>query len=108
MRDYIHVVDLAKGHLKALEALEGKPQIFSVNLGTGRGYSVLEMIKAFEKSSGKEIPYEIVNRRPGDIDACYADAGLASKKLGWKAELELSEMCEDAWRWQLNNPNGYK
>ena len=108
VRDYIHVVDLAKGHLKALEALEGKPQIFSVNLGTGRGYSVLEMIKAFEKSSGKEIPYEIVNRRPGDIDACYADAGLASKKLGWKAELELSEMCEDAWRWQLNNPNGYK
>jgi len=108
VRDYIHVVDLAKGHLKALEALEGKPQIFSVNLGTGRGYSVLEMIKAFEKASGKEIPYEIVNRRPGDIDACYADAGLASKKLGWKAELELSEMCEDAWRWQLNNPNGYK
>ena len=108
VRDYIHVVDLAKGHLQALHALEKKPQIFNINLGTGRGYSVLEMVKAFEKSSGKKISYEIVDRRPGDIDACYADPSLASEKLGWKAELELSEMCEDAWRWQLNNPNGYK
>lgn len=108
VRDYIHVVDLARGHLKALQALEEHPQIFQINIGTGRGYSVLEMIKAFEKSSGKKIPFQIVSNRPGDISSCYADPTLAMEKLGWKAQHDLNEMCEDAWRWQVNNPNGYK
>jgi len=107
VRDYIHVVDLAKGHVKALQALENKPQILTVNLGTGNGYSVLDMIKAFEKASGKEVPYHIVGRRPGDIATCYADPTYAEKKLGWKAEHELDEMCEDTWRWQSQNPDGY-
>ena len=107
VRDYIHVVDLAKGHVKALEALENKPQIIIVNLGTGNGYSVLDMIKAFEKFSGKNIPYQIVDRRPGDIATCYADPTYAKEKLDWKAEYELDEMCEDAWRWQSQNPDGY-
>ncbi len=107
VRDYIHVVDLARGHLKALQALEEHPQIFQINIGTGRGYSVLEMIKAFEKSSGKKIPFQIVANRPGDISSCYADPTLAMEKLGWKAQYDLNEMCEDAWRWQVNNPNGY-
>ena len=108
VRDYIHVVDLAKGHVKALQTLESKPQVLIVNLGTGNGYSVLDMIKAFEKSSGKDIPYQIVDRRPGDIAICYADPAYALEKLGWKAEHELGEMCEDTWRWQSMNPNGYK
>jgi len=107
VRDYIHVVDLAKGHVKALQALIGKPQVLIVNLGTGNGYSVLDMVKAFEKASGKNIPYKIVNRRAGDIATCYADPGFAEEKLDWKAEYQLDEMCEDTWRWQLQNPDGY-
>jgi len=107
VRDYIHVVDLAKGHVKALQALKSKPQVLIVNLGTGNGYSVLDMVKAFEKASGKNIPYQIVDRRPGDIATCYADPTFAEKKLGWKAECELDEMCEDTWRWQSMNPDGY-
>jgi len=107
VRDYIHVVDLAKGHVKALQALIGKPQVLIVNLGTGNGYSVLDMVKAFEKASGKNIPYKIVNRRAGDIATCYADPGFAEEKLDWKAEYQLDEMCEDTLRWQLQNPDGY-
>jgi UDP-glucose 4-epimerase len=107
VRDYIHVVDLAKGHVKALQALESKSQVLVANLGTGNGYSVLDMIKAFEKASGKNIPYQIVDRRPGDIAACYANPTYAAEKLGWKAECELDEMCEDTWRWQSQNPDGY-
>ena len=107
VRDYIHVVDLARGHVKALQALENKPQVLTVNLGTGNGYSVLDMIKAFEKASGKAIPYQIVDRRPGDIATCYADPAYAAEKIDWKAECELDEMCEDTWRWQSQNPDGY-
>jgi UDP-glucose 4-epimerase len=107
VRDYIHVVDLAKGHVKALQALQDKPQVLIVNLGTGNGYSVLDMVKAFEKASGKDVPYQIVDRRVGDIATCYADPDYAAKKLGWKAECELDEMCEDTWRWQSQNPDGY-
>jgi len=107
VRDYIHVVDLAKGHVKALQALEDKPQVLTVNLGTGHGYSVLGMVKAFEKATGKDIPYKIVERRPGDIATCYADPAYALEKLGWSAEYELDEMCEDTWRWQSQNPDGY-
>jgi len=107
VRDYIHVVDLAKGHVKALQALENKSQVLTVNLGTGNGYSVLDMVKAFEKASGKNIPYQIVDRRPGDIATCYADPTYAVEKLGWKAEYKLNEMCEDTWRWQSQNPDGY-
>jgi UDP-glucose 4-epimerase len=107
VRDYIHVVDLAKGHVKALQALENEPQVLTVNLGTGIGYSVLDMVKAFEKASGKDVPYKIVERRPGDISTCYADPGYAAEKIGWQAQYELDEMCEDTWRWQSMNPNGY-
>ena len=107
VRDYIHVVDLAKGHVRALQALENKPQVLVVNLGTGNGYSVLDMVKAFEKASGKDVPYQIVDRRPGDIATCYADPAYAVEKLGWNAEHELDEMCEDTWRWQSQNPDGY-
>jgi UDP-glucose 4-epimerase len=107
VRDYIHVVDLAKGHVKALQALEDKPQVLIVNLGTGNGYSVLDMVKAFEKASGKDVPYQIVDRRPGDIASCYADPSFSIKNLAWKAEYGLDEMCEDTWRWQSNNPDGY-
>ena len=107
VRDYIHVVDLAKGHVKALQELEGKPQLLTVNLGTGNGYSVLDMVKAFEKASGKHIVYEISARRAGDIAACYADPSYAAEKLGWKAERDLDEMCEDTWHWQSMNPDGY-
>ena len=106
VRDYIHVVDLARGHLKALEALEC-PQCEAINLGTGQGYSVLEMVDAFAEASGRAIPYEIVDRRPGDIAACYADPGKAQRILGWKAQKGLREMCEDSWRWQSGNPEGY-
>lgn len=109
IRDYIHVVDLAKGHLAALQyltdALDG--QLLRVNLGTGQGYSVLEMIAAFEKASGKLVPYQIVARRSGDVASCYADPTLAENLLGWKAELGIEAMCADAWRWQSTNPNGY-
>ena len=107
VRDYIHVVDLAKGHVKALQALKDKPQVLIVNLGTGKGYSVLDMVKAFEKASGKEIPYQIVDRRSGDIATCYADPAYAKEKINWKAEYELDEMCEDTWRWQSLNLDGY-
>lgn len=108
VRDYIHVVDLAIGHLKALEKLEEKPGLLIYNLGTGKGSSVLDMVKAFEKASGKTIPYKITPRRPGDIAACYADPAKAEKELGWKATRGVDEMCRDAWKWQSNNPNGYK
>ena len=101
------MVDLAKGHVKALQALEGKPQVLTVNLGTGIGHSVLDVVKSFEKASGKDVPYKIVNRRPGDIATCYADPSYAAKILDWKAKYELDEMCEDAWRWQSMNPDGY-
>ena len=107
VRDYIHVVDLAKGHVKALQVLKSKPQVLTVNLGTGNGYSVLDMIKAFEKASGKEVKYRIVDRRIGDIATCYADPSYAAEILNWQAECELDEMCEDAWRWQSMNPDGY-
>lgn len=107
VRDYIHVVDLAIGHVKAIEKLKDKKGVLTYNLGTGHGYSVLDMIKAFEKACEKSIPYVIKDRRPGDIAECYADASLAAAELGWKAEREVDEMCEDAWRWQKNNPNGY-
>jgi len=107
VRDYIHVVDLAKGHVSALQVLSQESQILTVNLGTGKGYSVLEMISAFEQASGKSIPYQTVDRRPGDIATCYADPSYALEKLGWKAEYKLDRMCEDMWRWQSQNPNGY-
>jgi UDP-glucose 4-epimerase len=108
VRDYIHVVDLAKGHLKALDALQKQTGVITVNLGTGRGYSVLEMVKAFENASGREVMYRIVARRPGDVAQCYADPAYALEVLGWKAEFDIDRMCEDAWRWQSMNPNGYK
>ena len=108
VRDYIHVVDLALGHLKALEKLTAKPGLVQYNLGTGQGYSVLEMVEAFSKASGKNIPYIIVNRRPGDIAACYADPLKAGAELGWHAEKGIADMCNDAWRWQSQNPNGFE
>ncbi len=110
VRDYIHVVDLAKGHVKALEALERKSQgeVLTVNLGTGTGYSVLDMVKAFEKASGQKIAYALVDRRPGDIAACYADPAYAKEAIGWEAEHGIDEMCADTWRWQSGNPQGYK
>jgi UDP-glucose 4-epimerase len=107
VRDYIHVVDLALGHLKALEAMAARPGLICCNLGTGTGYTVLEVVKAFAAASGVEIPYEIVGRRPGDIATCYADPGYALKVLGWRAERDLKTMCRDAWNWQSNNPQGY-
>ena len=107
IRDYIHVVDLVIGHLRALEKLATNPGLVTYNLGTGRGYSVLEMIAAFEKASGKEIPYRIVERRAGDIAECYADPSLANRELGWSADREVEEMCRDAWCWQSGNPEGY-
>ena len=107
VRDYIHVVDLALGHIKAVEKVEGEDGLFIYNLGTGIGYSVLDVVKSFEKASGKEIPYVIGPRRDGDIATCYSDPSKALKELGWKAERGLDEMCEDSWRWQSQNPNGY-
>lgn len=107
VRDYIHVVDLARGHVKAIARLLQRPGVVVYNLGTGRGYSVLEMVKAFALASGREIPYRVVGRRQGDIAACYADPTKALVELGWQADLGLSEMCEDAWRWQKNNPQGF-
>jgi len=108
VRDYIHVVDLAKGHVKALEKLNEAPGVVIYNLGTGRGYSVLEMVNAFAKASGKKVCYKIVERRDGDIAACYADPAKALKDLGWRAELDINRMCEDTWRWQSNNPGGFE
>ena len=108
VRDYIHVVDLAIGHVKAINYIFTNPGLDVINLGTGVGYSVLDMVKAFSKACGKEIPYEIKPRRAGDIATCYADPSKALKVLGWKAERGLDEMCEDTWRWQSQNPNGYR
>lgn len=108
VRDYIHVVDLAKGHLKALEKLQTNSGLVTYNLGTGIGYSVLDMVKAFSEASGREIPYKITARRPGDIATCYSDPSKANKELGWKAEKGIKEMCEDSWRWQSQNPKGYE
>jgi len=107
VRDYIHVVDLANGHLKALEKLNDHVGVVTYNLGTGHGYSVLDMVKAFEKASGNPLPYKICARRPGDVAACYADPAKAKAELGFEAVHTLDEMCEDTWRWQQNNPNGY-
>ena len=101
------VVDLALGHVKAVEKVESGDGLFIYNLGTGKGYSVLDVVHAFEKASGKKIPYEIQARRPGDIATCYSDPSKAYKELGWKAERDIEEMCEDSWRWQSQNPNGY-
>ncbi len=108
VRDYIHVVDLSLGHLKAVEKLQSNPGVVTYNLGTGQGYSVLEMVKAFEKATNREVPYEIVARRPGDIAVCYADPALAKSDLGWVAEKSIDAMVEDAWRWQSENPEGYR
>lgn len=108
VRDYIHVVDLAIGHVKALKKIEEGAGLCIYNLGTGVGYSVLDIVKNFEKASGVTIPYVIKGRRAGDIATCYADASKAEKELGWKAERDVLEMCEDSWRWQKNNPNGYE
>lgn len=108
VRDYIHVVDLAVGHLKALDKLASKPGVVVYNLGTGTGYSVLDVVKAFEKASGKPVSYQLVDRRPGDVAECYADPAFAERELGWKAVRGIDEMCEDSWRWQSNNPDGYK
>ena len=108
VRDYIHVVDLAKGHVKTLEKIkDAEGGVYIYNLGTGNGYSVLDVVKAFEKASGVTIPYSIKPRRPGDIATCYADPTKAKEELGWVAEKNLFDMCEDSWRWQKNNPNGY-
>lgn len=108
VRDYIHVVDLAVGHIKTLRKLFTNPGVVIYNLGTGSGYSVLEMVKEFAAASGKKISYEIVDRRPGDIAACFADPAKAKKELGWEADKTLLDMCKDTWRWQKNNPNGYQ
>lgn len=107
VRDYIHVVDLALGHVRALDKLAAGPGLYIYNLGTGRGYSVLEVVRAFAAASGREIPYEIIGRRPGDVAACYADPAKARRELGWEAKRGLEEMCADAWRWQAGNPEGY-
>jgi UDP-glucose 4-epimerase len=106
VRDYIHVVDLALGHLAALDALSRQTGELTVNLGTGQGYSVLEMVRAFEKASGRTVPYRLVDRRPGDVASCYADPAQAAKMLGWRASRGIDEMCVDAWRWQAGNPQG--
>jgi UDP-glucose 4-epimerase len=108
VRDYIHVVDLALGHLRALERLRREDGLFAVNLGTGTGYSVLDMVRAFEAASGRKVAYQIVDRRPGDIASCYADPSLALALLGWRATRGIDEMCADAWRWQSRNPAGFR
>ena len=107
VRDYIHVVDLAQGHLKALDKLESLPGLVTYNLGTGNGYSVLDMVKAFSEASGKEVAYKIVDRRPGDVAMCYADCSKANEELGWSAKYDVNDMCRDTWRWQSKNPMGY-
>ncbi len=108
VRDYIHVVDLSLGHLRALEKLQQDPGVHIYNLGTGKGYSVMDVIAAFEKASGKQIPYEIAPRRAGDVASCYADPAKAKQELGWEAQRDLLMMCIDSWRWQKNNPEGYE
>jgi UDP-glucose 4-epimerase len=107
VRDYIHVVDLALGHVKALDRLLSTPGSLLLNLGTGRGYSVLELVAAYERASGRPVPYDIVARRAGDIDSCYADPALARELLGWSATRDLDAMCVDSWRWQSLNPDGF-
>ena len=107
VRDYLHVMDLAAGHLAALRYLRERERSITVNLGAGRGHSVLEVLRAFEKATGKKVPHEIVARRPGDIAAYYADASLAARELGWKPRYDIEQMCRDAWRWQSQNPTGY-
>lgn len=107
VRDYIHVMDLAAGHLAALRKLDGSAGLLTVNLGTGQGYSVLDMVQAFERASGKQVPYRVVARRPGDVASCYADPALASRLLGWRATRDINTMCADHWRWQSMNPEGY-
>lgn len=107
VRDYIHVVDLAVGHVKAIDKIMENPGVKVYNLGTGKGYSVLEIVKAFSKACGHDVPYVIKDRRPGDIAICYADASLVKKELGWEAQYGIDEMCADLWRWQSMNPNGY-
>ena len=107
VRDYIHVVDLAKGHVRAIAKLSDMEGVKIYNLGTGKGYSVLEVLHAFEKACGHKLPYEIKPRRAGDIAECYADSSLALRELGWKAELGIEEMCADSWNWQKSNPDGY-
>ena len=108
VRDYIHVVDLARGHLAALDFIASNPGLEYFNLGTGRGVSVLELIDAFEKASGRKIKYKIIGRRQGDIATCYADPSLAQKELNWSAELGIGDMCRDSWKWQSNNPDGFE
>ena len=108
VRDYIHVVDLAKGHVAAIKKLEKKKGVLIYNLGTGKGYSVLDVVHAFEKACGKEIPYTIKPRRPGDIATCYADPAKAKAELGWEAQYGIEEMCADSWKWQSMNPKGYE
>jgi UDP-glucose 4-epimerase len=108
VRDYIHVTDLAQGHVRTVPTLMENPGLVTLNLGTGRGYSVLEMIQGFEKACGKPIPYKIMPRRPGDIAACFADPARAERELGWRAARNLDDMCRDTWRWQSMNPNGYR
>ena len=108
VRDYIHVVDLAVGHVKAIEKLNSLEGVEIYNLGTGKGYSVLEVLHAYEKACGKTLPYEIKDRRPGDIPTCYADPAKAKRELGWEAQYGIEEMCEDSYRWQSMNPNGYR
>ena len=108
VRDYIHVVDLSVGHLSALAKLATNPGVFTYNLGTGRGYSVLEMVSAFEKVSGKKITYKILGRRAGDIASCFADPSIAKRELNWSADRGIDDMCADAWHWQSSNPNGYE
>lgn len=107
MRDYIHVVDLARGHVKALEKFKEEKGVRIYNLGTGHGYSVLQVVAAFGKACGKELPYEIKPRRAGDIATCYCDPAKAKAELGWEAEYGIEEMCADSWRWQSQNPDGY-
>ena len=108
VRDYIHVVDLAAGHVKAINKIKENPGVKIYNLGTGKGYSVLDVVKAFSKACGHDVPYEIKPRRAGDISTCYSDASLAKKELCWEAKYDIDEMCEDSWRWQTMNPNGYE
>jgi UDP-glucose 4-epimerase len=107
VRDYIHVVDLAEGHVAALARLMDHPGSFTVNLGTGNGSSVLEVVAAYARASGREVPYRIMPRRPGDVAACWADAARAHELLGWRARYDLARMCEDSWRWQSRNPQGF-
>ncbi|WP_409313955.1 UDP-glucose 4-epimerase GalE [Pseudomonas putida] len=107
VRDYIHVVDLGSGHVRALQTSK-RPAFRAINLGTGKGYSVLEVVRAFQAASGQSIPYEVCARRPGDIPACYANPALAEKELGWHAKFDLNDMCKDSWGWQSKNPQGYK